>query len=358
MIWETTRACDLACVHCRASAESNPAPDELTYEEAERLIRDVRGMGSPILIFSGGDCLKRQDLPVLIRYAKSLGLRTGAIPAVTPALTKDRIGELKENGLDQIAFSLDAGKAEAHDAFRRVQGVFDHTLESVRMANDLGLAVQINSLINVHNTGQLDELIQLIQRLNLVFWEVFFLVPTGRGTELPLMSAFKFEEAFGKIYELSQRVPFIIKITEAPHYRRFYFEKEMIKQGLDPRKGSREAVRLPAYMRKAQGPGGSMGRAPQGVNSGKGFIFVSYRGDVFPSGFLPLAAGNIRNKDLADIYQNSPVLKELRNAALLKGRCGICPYKEICGGSRSRAYALTGDYLEEDPCCCYEPIHA
>lgn len=354
VIWETTRACDLACVHCRASADPDPAPDELNHKEALRLIDGVSQIGTPILIFSGGDCLKRKDLPVLIAYAKSQGLRTGAIPAVTPALTADHLKELKDAGLDQIAFSLDAGKAEDHDAFRRTTGVFDRALEYVDRANQIGLRVQINSLINVHNQGQLEELIQLIQNLNIVFWEVFFLVPIGRGREIPLMSAEKFEAAFEKIYELHKKVDFIVKVTEAPHYRRFFYKREMEKQGLGA-DALRRYLEFPKYLRYISGPRGSIGRAPAGVNSGKGFMFVSHRGDIMPSGFLPIAAGNIRQDSLGDIYRNAPLFQELRDTSRLKGRCGICPYKEICGGSRARAYALTGDYLEEDPCCAYQP---
>ena len=355
VIWETTRACDLECIHCRASAEPDPDPDELTHEEGLRLIREVKEMGTPILIFSGGDPLKRKDLSEMIRYAKSLGLRTGAIPAVTPLLTRKKILELKETGLDQIAFSLDAANAEDHDAFRKVAGVFKRTFESIAIAKEIGLAVQINSLVNVHNAGQLDALIALIEPLGIVFWEVFFLVPTGRGEELPLLTAEKFDEDFEKIYQLSQRVRAIIKVTEAPHYRKFYIEKELARQGISPDALSQEDVDMPAFLTQAFGPKGSIGNAPSGVNSGKGFIFISHRGEVFPSGFLPLLAGNLRSESLPDIYRNSPLLKELRDPSLLKGRCGLCPYRGICGGSRSRAYALRGDYLEEDDACSYQP---
>lgn len=354
VIWETTRACDLACVHCRASADPNPSPEELTHEEALRLIREVRQMGTPILIFSGGDPLKRKNLEELIKYAKSLGLRTGAIPAVTPALTLDRIQALKNSGLDQIAFSLDSAIPEEHDRFRRVSGVFRHTLESVRCAHECGLAVQINSLVNVHNIETLDPLVNLVESLGVVFWEVFFLVPVGRGKELTLMDALKFEEAFRKIYELSQRVSFVIKVTEAPHYRRFCVEMEMKKAGLDPKKLKKEEIDLPAYLKRREGPKATVGHAPSGVNAGKGFVFVSHQGEVFPSGFLPLEAGNLRTQSLPEIYRDSPLMQNLRNADLLKGRCGLCPFREICGGSRSRAYAITGDYLAEDPACAYQ----
>ena len=354
--WETTSACDLACVHCRASAQSEPAPDELNFEESMRLVREVHEMGTPILIFTGGDPLKKKGLNELIRYGKSIGMKTGAIPAVTPLLTEARIRELKDTGLDQIAFSLDAPNAADHDAFRKTPGVFAKTLESVKIAKSYGLAAQINSLINVHNSRQLEEFIALVESLPIVFWEVFFLVQTGRGADLDLLSAAKFDEAFEKIYALQKRVPFVIKVTEAQHYRKYVFEQKLLERGIDPRTIDGGQITLPELLRRAEGPGGSIGLAPKGVNSGKGFLFVSSRGEVFPSGFLPLKTGDLRKSNLAEIYRNSPLLKELRDPALLKGKCGICPYKDFCGGSRSRAYAVTGDYLAEEPCCFYQPV--
>ncbi len=355
VIWETTHACDLACIHCRASAEPEAKPGELTHDEALDLIRQVREMNTPILIFSGGDPLKRKDLPELIRYAQSLGLRTGAIPAGSPLLTDDRIREFQTAGLDQIAFSLDAANAADHDAFRKVEGVFDRTLKSIATANRLGLAVQINSLINLHNLERLEPLIELVRTLDIVFWEVFFLVPLGRGNELTILSGAKFEEAFEKIYALNKQSSFVIKVTEAPHYRRFCIEKEMVSAGLDPRTAPLEKLELPEYLRKVNGPRRSIGHAPQGVNSGKGFLFISCEGEIMPSGFLPISAGHMRRDRLADVYRQSQLFKTLRDTSLLKGRCGICAYKDICGGSRSRAYAMIGDYLAEDPCCAYQP---
>jgi radical SAM protein with 4Fe4S-binding SPASM domain len=294
-------------------------------------------------------------LTELVRYAKSIGLRTGAIPAASPSLTKEKINELKSAGLDQMAVSLDADNAVDHDAFRKTEGVFERTVESIRYANEIGLAIQINSLINVHNLEHLDRLIRLVQGLNIVFWEVFFLVPMGRGIDLSVIAAAKFEEAFEKIYQLNQTAPFVIKVTEAPHYRRFCIEKELQKAGIDPAKADLESLELPDYLRRVSGPRKSIGHAPSGVNSAKGFMFISCEGDIMPSGFLPIAAGNIRKNSLQEIYQSSPLFLKLRDTSLLKGRCGICPYKDICGGSRSRAYAMTGDYLAEDPCCAYVP---
>ncbi len=344
VIWETTHACDLLCIHCRAEAVSQPDPNELKTAEAIEMLKDIRSMGTPIIVFSGGDPLKRKDLAILIREAKSLGFRTGAIPAVTPALTREKMIELKESGLDQIAFSLDAPTAVEHDSFRRVPGVFKQTLEVLKIAGELGLAVQINSLINIHNTKDLDELICLVEAQNIVFWEVFFLVPMGRGKEMPLIAPQKFDEAFEKIHQASKRVPFLIKVTEAPHYRAYVARKEGTLR--------RE---MPVALRRTEGPGGSIGMAPQGVNAGKGFAFVSYLGDVYPSGFLPVKTGNVRQTPLSELYKNSPIFRQLRDTSLLKGKCGRCEHKDFCGGSRARAYAMTGDYLAEDICCSYEP---
>ena len=346
-IWETTRACDLACVHCRALAMPEPAPGELSREEAFRLIEDIRAMGTKILVFTGGDPLKRPDLLDLIAHAKRLGLRTGAIPAVTPALTAARLVELKSAGLDQVAFSLDSADPIEHNQFRRTPGVFEHTLEMLDEASAVGLRTQINSLINVHNAASLDALIGLVESLGLVFWEVFFLVPTGRGKTLPLLTAQAFEAAFEKIHELSLRARFIVKVTEAPHYRRFVIEK---KGG-----AANGSLALPPELRKEMGPDGAIGHAPRGVNAGKGFLFVSSTGEIYPSGFLPIEVGNVRRDALAGVYRESRLMKQLRDPAFLKGKCGRCPYNDLCGGSRARAYALTGDPFSEDPCCVYEP---
>ncbi len=350
MIWETTRACELACVHCRASANERPEPDELTPEEGLRLVQDIKEAGASVIVFSGGNPFQRRDLTALVSRAKDLGMRTGTIPAVTPLVTRERLQELKQAGLDQIAFSLDAASPEEHDGFRRTEGVFARTLEAVKMARETGLGVQINSLINVHNREQLISLIRLIETMDLVFWEVFFLVPVGRGTELRMMEGEMFEEAFERIYELNKRVSFVIKVTEAPHYRRYYFERE--KSGGPLKK---EDIVMPSALMRARGPRMGIGHAPGSVNAGKGFAFISYNGEVFPSGFLPVSGGNIRHTPLKKIYRDAPVFRQMRDSSLLKGRCGICSYRDICGGSRSRAYAMTGDYLAEDPCCVYQP---
>jgi radical SAM protein with 4Fe4S-binding SPASM domain len=309
-------------------------------------------MGTRILVFSGGDPLQREDLEGLIRHAKSRQLRVGTIPAATERLTAERVQRLQAAGLDQLALSLDGFDAEHHDAFRGVEGSFARTMQGARFARDAGLPLQINTVFAAWNEGQFDAICQLVEELEVVFWEVFFLVPTGRGTELQGMRPEQYEEVFAKLSSLQRRVSFVVKITEAPHYRRFVAEQER-------RRGQRAdapaGVRVQRLLARETGPRGSMGQAPQGVNSGKGFMFVGHTGEVYPSGFLPLRCGNVRETPVAEIYRDSPIFRELRDTALLKGRCGQCGYRDLCGGSRSRAYALTGDYLAEDASCLYEP---
>jgi AdoMet-dependent heme synthase len=355
VIWETTQACDLACVHCRAEAQPLPLPGELNREEGFALIDEVAAMGTRILILSGGDSLKRPDLLDLIRHGKSRGLRMGAIPAATPLLTAQGVRALKEAGLDQMALSLDASAAEAHDRFRGVPGAFKKVMEAVEWAHEARLPVQINSVLCRQNLDDLERMIQLVQRLGIVFWEVFFLVPMGRGTDLAGPSAEQYEEAFAKLYPLARSARFIVKVTEAPHFRRYSFEQALKEAGVDPCTLDWNGGRLPPEVARVAGPRGTIGQAPMAVNAGKGFAFVAYNGEVYPSGFLPVSAGNVRSASLTQLYRDSPLFQALRDPNRLKGRCGVCEYRFHCGGSRSRAFCLTGDYLAEEPCCAYQP---
>ena len=306
-------------------------------------------MGTPILVFSGGDPLQRDDLEDLIRHAKQRRLRAATIPAATPRLTLERVQQLKDAGLDQMAVSLDGSSAQLHDSFRGVDGSFEKTIEGAGFARQVGLPLQINTCFGAWNFGDFDAIADRIDKLGIVFWEVFFLVGTGRGKMLEELTPAQYEQVFARLYAVQKRVSFIIKITEAPHYRRFVVQQE---QAADP---AESGARAEEYLARAHGPGGSVGMAPQPVNAGKGFCFVSHLGDVFPSGFLPVSGGNVRHQPLATIYRDSPIFKAMRDSALLKGRCGRCEYKDLCGGSRSRALASSGDYLAEDPCCSYEP---
>jgi radical SAM protein len=356
-IWETTRACDLACRHCRAEAIPEPQPGELGTEEGIVLLEDLAGMGTPICILSGGDPAKREDLCQLVAYGNRLGMRMATIPAATPLLTRDLVLGLKNAGLAQMALSLDGPTAEVHDKFRGVEGAFQHTLCGAEWARELELPLQINTTFSSYNLEFFESMTEIVGRLGAVFWEVFFLVPTGRGREVGQMNAEQFESLFQKLAEYSHKVDFIVKITEAPHYRRFlvqeHAKKEETKRVADT--NTQERGQLPWHMRRDFGPGGSIGLAPKGVNAGNGHLFVSYDGDIYPSGFLPVPCGNVRQASLKEVYRTHPVFLELRDLSLLKGKCRVCRYRDICGGSRARAFAMTGDYLAEEPFCVYEP---
>jgi radical SAM protein with 4Fe4S-binding SPASM domain len=281
-------------------------------------------------------------------------MRAATIPAATDCLTPELVRSLKDAGLDQMALSLDFPRAELHDAFRGVPGAFAKTMTAVEWAHDAGLALQINTTLCGDTAPYLEEMADFIQGLGIVFWEVFFLIPVGRGELLTGLSAPECEKLFEVIYQVQTRHDFIVKVTEAPHYRRHVAQRERRAQGEAGR--PQQLVPMPRILTLSEGPGHTVGLAPRGVNAGQGFLFVSHVGEIFPSGFLPIAAGHVRTDGLADVYRDAPLFRTLRDPDRLIGRCGRCEYRDICGGSRSRAFALTGDPLETDPWCAYEPV--
>jgi radical SAM protein len=343
-IWEVTQACDLACVHCRASAQPDRHPMELSTAEGKKLIDQIAALQVPVFVLTGGDPIKRPDLFELIGHARSAGVRVSLTPSATPLLTKAIIVKLKDAGLARLAVSMDGASAATHDAFRGLSGSFDRTLDAVRWANEIGLPVQINTTFSRRNVAEIDDIVTLMERLKITLWSVFFLVPTGRGKLNDLLSAEEFESVFAKVYSLSRTASFDIKTTEAQHYRRFLLQQRAAERKLGIDAGSDLDRATDA-----------IGRAPRGLNDGKGFVFISHKGEVFPSGFLPLEAGNIREQELAAIYRESPLFRDLRDTSKLEGKCGSCEFKEICGGSRARAYALTGNPNAEEPCCVHIP---
>lgn len=343
-IWEVTQACDLACVHCRASAQPGRNPLELSTDEGKHLIDQIEAMEVPVFVLTGGDPIKRPDLFELISHARAVGVRVSLTPSATPLLTKEIVVKLKEAGLARLAVSMDGASAKTHDAYRGMSGSFARTLEAVRWANEISLPVQINTTFSRTNINEIDSIVALMEKLKITLWSVFFLVPTGRGKLNDLLSAEEFESVFAKVYSLSKTASFDIKTTEAQHYRRFLLQQRVVE-----RKSGVEATS--PHERAAD----AIGRAPRGLNDGKGFVFISHKGEVFPSGFLPHAPGSIREGGLANIYRNSPLFRDLRDTSKLEGKCGSCEFKEICGGSRARAYALTGNPHAEEPCCSYVP---
>ena len=358
-IWEATQACDLACVHCRASAQPLRSTFELSTAEAQRVIDQIAEMGVPVFVITGGDPLKRPDIFDLVEYATARGLRTSLTPSATPLLTREAIAELQRRGLARLAVSLDASMAEIHDVFRRVPGSYEWTLRAIRWARELALPAQINTTITRRNLADFDDMVRLLQTLDIAMWSVFFLVPTGRGQLDDLISAEEFEAVFAKLYQVARRARFDIKTTEAQHYRRYILQTRAAERRCqepatvaNAKAASTQATWNEIAVKNS--PDG-IGRAPRGLNDAKGFVFISHFGEVFPSGFLPISAGNVRRQPLAEIYQHSPLFVALRDTSRLQGKCGACEFRNVCGGSRARAFALTGDPFAEEPCCGYEP---
>ena len=340
VIWEVTQACDLSCFHCRACAQPRRNPLELSTLEGEKLIRDVAELRPPIFILTGGDPLKRPDIFYLVRRAAAHGLHPAMTPSATPLLTCEAIAELKRSGLSRLAVSLDGSLPELHDAFRGVPGSYARTLEAIHWANQFGLPIQVNTSISRRNVHDLENIAGLLKQFRLVLWSAFFLVPTGRAQMDDLLSAQEVEETFARLYRLSQELPFKVKTTEAQHYRRYVIQQRIKRSRVIEIGGDGWEKSVPGLLP---------------INDGKGFVFVSHTGEVCPSGFLPVTAGNVRTQRLAEIYRESPLLQSLRDTSRLQGKCGECEFKEICGGSRARAYAITGNLFAADPCCNYVP---
>lgn len=345
--WEVTRACAYACVHCRADAQHTRDPRELDTSEALRLIDRLAAFGNhPILVFTGGDPMMRQDLCELIAYATQQGLRCSLTPTATALPTRERLEKVREAGVRRVALSLDAPRAEVHDDFRQVSGSWQRTLDILQRAQQAGMSVQVNTTVARHNVDILAEMVPFIQEVNAVQWSLFFLVPTGRAMAAQMISAEQHERVFHWLYDLAQTAPFDIKATAAPMYRRVAIERKRAEQG-----GGKAVTFQGAGFQYADG----LNRPVKGVNDGNGFLFISHIGEIQPSGFLPLTAGNVRDDDVVDVYRNAQLFKELRDPAQYRGKCGLCEYRQVCGGQRGRAYGVTGDYLESDPACLYLP---
>jgi len=344
--WEVTRACVYACVHCRADAMHTPDPNELNTEEAMHLIDRLAEFGSPILVFTGGDPMMRRDLHELIAYATQKGLRCSLTPTATALPTTARLEKVREAGVRRIALSLDAPTAEIHDNFRQVPGSWQRTMDIMRRAQAIGISVQVNTTVAKHNVDILADMIPFLQEVGAVQWSLFFLVPTGRAQASNMISPEEHERTFNWLYDLSKNAPFDIKSTAAPMYRRVAIERKRAEQS-----DGTPVTFQGAGFQYADG----LNRPTRGVNDGNGFLFISHVGDIQPSGFLPLTAGNVRTDDVIDIYRHSQLFTDLRTPDKIKGRCGVCEYRDVCGGQRGRAYGITGDYLESDPACIYIP---
>ena len=360
VIWESTRACQLVCQHCRADSQNEPHPLQLSTAEGTRLLDDIASFGapSPMVVISGGDPFEREDLTELIAYGKQVGLSMALAPSVTPKATRARFAAAAAAGAKAVSISLDGATAPTHDGFRGIEGVYDATLPVCRDIIDLGMRLQINTTVTAGNVGELPELLRQVIDLDAFLWSVFLLVPTGRGEALQALPPEEVEDVLHWLVDVSNYLA--VKTTEAPHFRRVILQRRRagevdaatsfglgdtyrrLRAALDDLLAERDLpTRVP--------------RPPLDINAGRGFVFIDHIGNVHPSGFLPVPGGSLRERSLPEIYREAPLFRELRDVSLLGGRCGRCEYRNVCGGSRSRAYAVTGDHLAEEPYCAYEP---
>ncbi len=338
VIWEVTQACDLACTHCRVSPQPERDPAELSTDEGFELLDEVKRFGNPLLILTGGDLLKRPDIYHLATRSVATGLRTNITPSPTPLLTAEAIDEFKKCGISRMAMSLDGPEAPIHDAVRGLEGSYERAIFALEHARDIGLETQVHTTVTRRNLPTLGHIAEQVGEFQAKMWSLFFPVSTGHPNDREELTSEDYEKVFEFLFEISKVAPFEVKTTEALHYRRYIAQRLKSEHG---------------------GRGGANGRMlwrTTGVSDGRGFVFVSHTGEIYPSGFLPVSGGNVRTDSLVDVYQNSSLFCILREPTAREGKCGYCEYHKICGGSRARAYALTGNYLEADPRCCYQPV--
>lgn len=338
--WEVTIACDLQCQHCRAMSIPQRDPLELSTDEGKALLRDVKAMGS-MIVLTGGDPIKRPDLIELIAYAREIGLPLSITPGTTSSLTLAMVEQFKFLGVIAMGVGLDAHDAASHDAFRGVEGTFEYSMNALRWAGQCQLPVQVNTTVTSRTLDGLPKLYEVLRRRfspPVKRWSLFMLVPVGRGEHLGMPTADQIEELWGWVYETARAAPFHISSVEAPHYRRYWTQRKLA-EGMTSDQLAQRALHMGF-----------------GIRDGNGEIFVSDQGEVYPAGFLPHPKlGDVREQSLSSIYRESPQLHKLRDMEQLRGRCSRCEFRWLCGGSRARAYAITGDMLHTDPSCAYIP---
>jgi radical SAM protein len=337
--WETTQSCALACRHCRAEAMLACHPNQLDHEQGFVLLNQIAGFGDPLpqLILTGGDPLRRDDIYLLIDEAQRLGIGVSITPSATPTLTADEILRLKVHGIQALGLSLDGSTAQRHEAIRGVEGCFDWTIRASRRAAEVGLPLQVNTLVTTETADDLPAIYELLKTFPVMRWSLFFLIAVGRGKALQEVTPARGEEIMDWVYSVARTAPFLIKTTEAPSYRRVALGHMYASD------------RQPSELEKASVYNGF------GIRDGHGIMFISHTGQIYPSGFLPFRAGNALTDDLVEVYRSSPTFRSLHDPNTFKGRCGECEFRFVCGGSRARAFAHTGDMLQSDPLCSYQP---
>ncbi|NOZ59404.1 MAG: TIGR04053 family radical SAM/SPASM domain-containing protein [Euryarchaeota archaeon] len=368
VMWESTIACGLACKHCKASARAERDPRELSTEESYAFIDQIVAFGKPypVLRITGGNALRREDIFDIIRYAKDSGLKVTIAPSTTPLLNRKNIERLKRAGCDVVAVSIDGATPEQHDSFRGMPGTFDRLVKATEIMRELNLPFRLLTTVTRHNVRELPEIMFLARRLGAIGWYLYMLIPTGRATEELALSPAEYEDVFHFVYD-AMRLPLIVvnAIAGSEPYRRVAVMRRLVEEGMLEESALMQGELYSLLRRKltklAEEAGLEEAEVAETSYSpkdssvfGKG-IFVAHRGEIYPSSFMPVTLGNVREDVLKVVYTTSDVLKALHDATKLKGRCGVCEFNDICRGSRSRAYAVTGDYLAEDPYCAYIP---
>ena len=348
--WEITRSCNLFCAHCRGSSTYSDYEDELSTEECFRLIDEILKVGRPIIILTGGEPLVRPDVLQIAKYAVNKGLKV-VMGTNGTLITHEMATKLKDVPISRLAISVDFPVADLQDDFRGQTGAFEAAMAGIASARQAGIPVQINSTITKLNVHYLEELLSLSLEAGAVAFHPFLLVPTGRGKSLQSveLSPEQYEEVLNWIYdkqlELGERMFF--KPTDAPHYLRIVKQRQKQSRG-----SGTPSPEKPAAISR-HNPANSITR---GCLAGTGFCFISHQGRVQGCGYLDVEAGNIRTQPFSQIWADSTLFNDLRNLSNIKGKCGVCEYKRICGGCRARAYEATGDYLEAEPYCVYRPV--
>ncbi len=336
LYWELTRACELSCRHCRAEAQKSRHPDELSTEEGLQLIKQIGQFGDPLphVVITGGDPLKRPDLWVFIDALIEQGISTAITPSGTYAINPEVVSQFRQHGIWMVSMSIDGSNPERHDGIRQVPGSFAQTVQACEWCREQGLPMQMNTLVCQQTLDDLPMIYELMKQFGAARWSLFFLIQVGRGKGLEEITPAQAEQLMHTLYGWAKEGPMVIKTTEAPFYRRVALQSDLQNESA--------AVK------------GSINRG-MGIRDGCGVMFISHLGEVFPSGFVPVVAGNVRDKSPVDIYREADLFQRLRDMNNLKGKCGRCSYKHQCGGSRARALAYTGDVLESDPLCPYQP---
>jgi len=347
--WEATRACRFACVHCRAEAQMERDPWELTTEEAFKLVDEIAEFSKPLFIITGGDPLLRGDVFDVVKRADERGLKVVMSPSGSH-ITSEVVQKMRRSGVRMVSISIDGPDRGAHDGFRKVDGAFDTAISAIRQLREGGMKFQINTTVTQHNVSQLQGIRDLTIRLGAAAWDVFMLVPTGRARVKMEISPEEYEQVLETIYRWNQTSPIPIKMTCAPHYMRLISQMESKR-----RKGMPQTERSVKAGDPAKGRRASLRMGGRGCMAGNGFCFISSRGEVYGCGFLPLKAGDVRVEPFRKIYQESPLFRTLRDYNSLRGRCGVCEYRVVCGGCRARALGVSKDFMGEEPYCTYRP---